>query len=98
EHEEVEPVVDRLVERLENPRLVAVAALAFEQFLGLVAAVAAEVRVKEIDHRPEMTAFLDVHLKKIPQIVEARAALAEQALLLDARRLRIALRDDQAAQ
>ena len=43
EHEEVEPVVDRLVERVEDARLVAVAALALEQLLGLVAAVTAEV-------------------------------------------------------
>ena len=79
EHEEVEPVVDRLVERLEDPRLVAVAALALEQLLGFVAAVAAEVRVQQVDHRPQMTPFLDVHLKQVAQIVQARAALPEPA-------------------
>ena len=98
EHEEVEPVVDRLVERFEDARLVAVAALALEQLLGFVAAVAAEVRVQQVDHRPQVAAFLDVHLEQVAQVVEARAALAEQPLLLDAGRLGVALRDDQAAQ
>ena len=45
-----------------------------------------------------MTAFLDVHLKQIAQVVQARAALAEQALLLDAGRLGVALRDDEPPQ
>ena len=98
EHEEVEPVVDRLVERVEDARLVAIAALAREQVLGLVAAVAAEVRVQQVDHRPEVPAFLDVHLKQVAQVVEARAAVAEPALLLDARGLGVALRDDEPAQ
>jgi hypothetical protein len=42
-----------------------------------------------------MAAFLDVHLEQVAQIVEARTALAEPPLLLDARRLGVALRDDQ---
>ena len=98
EHEEVEPVVDRLVERFEDARLVAVAALALEQLLGFVAAVAAEVGVQQVDHRPEVTPLFDVHLKQIAEVVHARAALAEQPLLLDAGRLGVALRDDQAPQ
>ena len=98
EHEEVEPVVDRLVERFEDARLVAVAALTLEQLLRLVAAVAPEVGVQQVDHRPQVTAFLDVHLKQVAQVVQARAALAEQPLLLDARRLGVALRHDQAAE
>src|SRR6185295_12391217 len=95
EHEEVEPVLDRLVEGVEDARLVAVAALAREQLLGLVAAVAAEVRVQQIDHRPEMTALLDVDLEEIAEVVEARTALPKPPLLLDARRLGVPLRDDQ---
>ena len=98
EHEEVEPVVDRLVEGFEDPRLVAVAALALEQLLRLVAAVAAEVGVQQVDHRPEVAALFDVHLKQVAQVVQARTALAEQPLLLDARRLGVALRDDQPPQ
>ena len=54
--------------------------------------------MQQVDHRPEVTAFLDVHLKEVAQVVHARAALAEQPLLLDAGRLGVALRDDQPAQ
>ena len=98
EHEEVEPVLDRLVERVEDARLVLVPAAPLEQLLGLVAPVAAEVGVEQVDHRPEVAAFLDVHLEQVAQVVEARAERAEHALLLDARRLGVALRDDEAAQ
>ena len=98
EGEEVEPGVDRLVERLEHARRVVVAAAALEQRLGLLAAVAAEVRVQQVDHRPEVAALLDVHLEQVAQVVEARAVRAELALLLDAGRLGVALHDDQAAQ
>ncbi len=98
EREEIEPGLDGRVERLEHPRLVAVAALPLEQLLGLVAAVAAEVRVEQIDHRPEVTALFDVHLKQVPKVVQARTMMAEHPLLLDARRLGIALRDDEAAE
>src|SRR5262249_12585465 len=98
EHEEVEPVVDWLVEGFEDARLVTVAALTLEQLLGLVSAVAAEVRGQEVDHRPEVAAFLDVDLKEIAKIVKARTALAEPSLLLDARGLGVALRDDQPAE
>src|SRR5262249_10217734 len=98
EHEEREPVVARLVEGAEDARLVRVAAPALEQALRPLAAVAAEVGVEQVDHRPEVAALLHVHLEEVSQIVEARARLAEEALLLDARRLGVALRDDEAAQ
>src|SRR5438128_2944091 len=98
EHEEIEPVVDRLVEGFQNARLVAVPALPIEQFFGFIASVASEVRVQQVDHRPQVTSFLDVHLKQIAQIVEAWASVAERPLLLDACRLDIALRHDQPPQ
>jgi hypothetical protein len=98
EHEEIEPVVDRLVEGVENARLVAVAALPSEQLLGLVAAVPSEIRVQEVDHRPEVTSLFDVDLKQIPKIVQAWTALPQPALLLDARRFGVSLRDDQPAE
>jgi hypothetical protein len=44
------------------------------------------------------SALLDVDLEEISEVVERRAGLAEPALLLDRRRLRVALRDDDAAQ
>ena len=98
EHEERQPVADRLVEGAEDARLVGVAGVALEQLLGLLAAVAAEVGVQQVDHRPQVAAFLDVDLEQVAQVVERRAGVAEQALLLDRRRLGVALRDDQAAQ
>ena len=45
-----------------------------------------------------MPPLFDVHLKQIPQVVQARTAMAEHPLLLDAGRLGVALRDDQPAQ
>ncbi len=45
-----------------------------------------------------MAAFFHVDLEKAAQIVERRAGVAEQALLLDRGGLGVALRDDQAAQ
>src|SRR5215212_8064322 len=45
-----------------------------------------------------MAAFLDVDLKEIAEVVERRRAVAERALLLDRGRLRVALRDNEAAQ
>src|SRR5262249_4845231 len=41
--------------------------------------------------------LLDVDLKQVPEVVEAGTRFTEQPLLLDARRLRVALRDDEAA-
>src|SRR5262249_22693415 len=95
EHEEVEPGVNRLVERLEDAGLVAVAALPREQLFGLIAAIAPKVRVQQIHHRPQVPPFLDVHLKQIPKVVNAPAAMTKPPLLLDARRLGVALRDDE---
>ena len=93
-----QPVADRLVEGAEDARLVGVAGVALEQLLGLLAAVAAEVGVQQIDHRPQVAALLDVHLEQVAQVVERRRGVAEQALLLDRGGLGVALGDDQAAQ
>ena len=78
----------RLVERAEDARLVGIARAALQQLLGLLAAVAAEVRVEQVDHRPQVTAFLDVDLEQVAQVVERRRGRAEDALLLDATRAR----------
>ena len=69
-----------------------------EELLRLFAAVAAEVRMQEIHHRPEVPAFLDIDLEEVAQVVHRRAAVAEHALLLDRRGLGVPLRDDQAPQ
>ena len=98
EHEEREPVGARLVERAEDARLVLVAAPALEERLGLFAPVAAEVRLEEVDHRPEVAPLFDVHLEEVAKVVDARARVAEHPLLLDARRLGVPLGDDEAAE
>jgi hypothetical protein len=82
----------------EDARLVGVAAAALEQLLGLLAPVAAELAVQQVDHGPEVAAFLDVHLEEVPQVVEAGRGVAEQALLLDAGGLGVALGHDEPAQ
>jgi hypothetical protein len=98
EHEERQPVVHRLVERAQDARLVDVARVALEQFFGFLAAVAAEVRVQQVDHGPQVAALLHVHLEQVAQVVQRRRGVAQQALLLHRRRLGVALRDDQAAE
>ena len=98
EHEERQPVGRRLVEGAEHARLVVVARAPLQQLLGLLAPVAAEIFVQEIDHCPEMPPFLDIDLEEVAHVVERGRGLAEMALLLDRSRLSIALDDDQAAQ
>ena len=93
-----QPVRRRLVEGAEDARLVGIARVALQHLLGLLAAVAAEVGVQQVDHRPEVAAFLDVDLEEVAQVVERGRGLAEQALLLDRGGLGVALRHDQAAQ
>jgi hypothetical protein len=86
---------------LNAPRmrgLSGVAAAALEQLLRLLAAVAPELAVQQVHHGPEVPALLDVHLEEVPQVVEAGGGVAEQALLLDAGGLGVALRDDEPAQ
>jgi hypothetical protein len=74
------------------------AGAAAQQVVGLVAPVGAEIFVQEINHRPEVPAFLDIDLEQVAQIVERGRGEAEKALLFDARRLGVALDDDEAAQ
>ena len=76
EHEELEPVGHRRIEGAEDPRLVLVAASAFEQLFGFFAPVAPEVLMKQVDHRPQVSALFDVHLKEVPHVVQAGGGLA----------------------
>ena len=98
EHEERQPVRRRLVEGAEHSRRVRIAGAAAQQIIRLLAAVAAEIFLQQIDHRPEMAAFLDIDLEQIAQVVERGRGLAEMALLLDGGRFGVALDHDQAAQ
>src|SRR6185312_13910806 len=72
--------------------------MARQQLFRLLAPVAAEIGVEEIDHRPEMAALLDIDLEEVAQIVERGAGVAEEALLLDRGGLGVTLRHDEAAQ
>ncbi len=54
--------------------------------------------MEQVDHRPQVTALFDVDLEEVAQVVERRRGLAELALLLDARRLGVGLRHDDAAE
>src|SRR6266498_413794 len=49
-------------------------------------------------HRPQVPALLHVHLEEVAQVVDARAGVAEVALLLDRRWLGVALHHHQPAQ
>lgn len=98
EHVERQPVRRLLVEGAEDARVVGIAGGALQQRVGLLAAVAAEVAVQQVDHGPQVAAFLDVDLEQVAQVVLRRRGQAQVALLLDRRRLGVALRDDDAAQ
>jgi len=63
EHEKRKPIGARLVECAEEARFVRVARSALEQFVGLFATVATEIRMEQIHHRPKMAALFDVDLK-----------------------------------
>ena len=62
------------------------------------AAVAAEIAVQQINHGPQMPPLFDVHLKNISQIVERRAAHAQQPLLFHGSWLGVSLSHDHAPQ
>ena len=98
EHEEREPIRRRLVERAEQARAVAVARAAAQQVLGLLAPVAAEIFLQQVDHRPQVARLLDIDLEQVAQIVERGRGRAEPALLLDRGGLGVALHGDQPAQ
>src|SRR4029079_11120684 len=98
EHVEGEPVRRRLVEGAEHARLVGVAGAPLQQLLGLLAAIAAEIFLQDVDHGPEMPSFLDIDLQDVAHVVERGRGLAEMALLLDRGRLGVALDDDEPAQ
>ncbi len=83
EHVEAEPVRGGLVERPQDARGVDVAAVALQQVLGLLAAIAAEVGVEQVDHGPQVAALFDVDLEDVAQVVDAGGGVAQVALLLD---------------
>ena len=98
EHEERQPVRGLLVEGAQDARRVEAARVAVQQFLRLLPALAAEVGVQQVDHRPQVPPFLDVHLEQVAQVVQARRGGAQVALLLHRGGLGVALDHDQPLQ
>ncbi len=98
EHVERQPVRRLLVEGAQHARRVVTAGAAPQELLSLLAAVAPEVLLEQIDHRPQVPPLLDVHLEQVAHVVERRRSLAQVPLLLDRRGLGVALDHDQAAQ
>src|SRR6266850_2505370 len=98
EHIESEPVGSRFVERTENAGIVGVAGAAREEGFGFLAAVASEIAMQQIHHSPQVTAFFDVHLKNISQVVHRRTRRTQHSLLFDGSRLGVSLGDNDAAQ
>ena len=94
-HEEAEPIANRLVKRRKNARFICIARMPLKQFFRLFAPISPEIRMQEINHRPKMPPLFHIHLEYISQIVERRRSMPKQSLLLDRRRLRVALRDDE---
>ena len=66
--------------------------------LRLFAAVAAEIRVQQIDHRPQVAPFLHVDLVQVAEVIERRAGSPQAALLFHRSRFRVSLGDDEAPQ
>ena len=98
EHVKRQPVRRRLIERAQNARIVGIAGAARQQSFGFFAAIAPEVAMQQVDHSPQMAAFLHIHLKNVAQVIQRRTGKSQHLLLLHRSRLRIALRHDDAAQ
>jgi hypothetical protein len=78
--------------------VIGIAGAAAQQLVRLFSRRRGQIFLQQIDHCPEMAAFLDIDLEQVAQIVERGRGLAEMALLLDRGRLGVALDHDQAAQ
>ena len=94
EHEKGQPVRRGFVEGPQHAGFVGVSRAPHQQIIGLLATIATEIFLEEVDHRPEMTSLLHIDLKQIAQVIEGRCGGAEMTLLLDRARLGIPL-DDQ---
>jgi len=70
EHEEGQPLADRLVEGTQDARVIGIAGCRASSASASSRPFASEVRVQKVHHRPQVTALLDVDLKEIAQVVE----------------------------
>src|SRR5262249_48753158 len=94
EHEKRQPVGGGFVESTKNSRIVGASRTPLEQRFGLFASVASKVGLQQIDHRPEVASFLDIHLEQVAQVIERWTGSPQMALLFHRGRLRVALGDD----
>ena len=78
--------------------MIGVAGAPLQQRLGLLAAIATEVPMQQVHHRPQVASFLDVHLEQVAKVVHRWRRAPEMTLLLHRRRLGVALRDDDPSQ
>jgi len=78
-HEKRQPVVHGLVEGAQDARLVGVTAVAHQQLLGFLAAVAAKVRVQQVSHGPEVAALFHIDLDRCSRSKCTRACEPLQA-------------------
>ena len=69
-----------------------------QQLFRLLAPIASEIFLQDVDHGPEVAALLDVHLEDVAQVVERGRGIPEMPLLLDRCGLGIALNHHQPAQ
>lgn len=94
--EEVEPVLDDFIEGAEQALPLLGAAL--EELLGLALPLVAEVLAEQVGHLPAVAHLLAHHPHEGKEVVVARGALEEGALLLHRGELGVALEDDQVQQ
>ena len=69
EHQVGKPVRCLLIERPQDARAVDVARMPLQQRVGLLPPVAAEIGVKQVDHRPQVPPFFHVDLEQVAKVV-----------------------------
>ena len=82
EHQVGQPVGRRLVEGPQDARPVGVAGVPLQHRLGLLAPVAPEVGVQQVDHGPQVPPLFHVYLEQVAQVVQRRAGKPQPPLLL----------------
>ena len=95
-HEERQPIRRLFVEGTQHPWRFVRTRRPAQQVICLFTTIFAEILEQQINHRPEVAAFLDIDLKEVAHVVKRRRGQAKEALLFYRPRLGIALNHDQA--
>src|SRR5258708_19114702 len=98
EHIKSEPIRSRLIKRTENTRVISISGAPGEQGFSFLAAIASEIAMQQVHHGPQVAPLFHVDLENVPQVVHRRTGSTQHSLLLHGSRLRISLRDNDAAQ